>query len=84
MFIAILLFIVLPSPKVHTMAVPNRGTSGTCDQAIAALETALEVCTLPFSMSMVYLIVALSLVSEYLYIQTCLPMYYKLASCGGE
>ena len=50
--------------KKHTskMAVPNRGTSGTCDQAIAALETALEVCTLPFSMSMVYLIVALSLV----------------------
>jgi hypothetical protein len=44
------------------MAVPNRGTSGACDQAVSALEAALEVCTLPFSMSMVYLIVALSLV----------------------
>jgi hypothetical protein len=42
------------------MAVPNRGT-GSCDQAVSALEAALEVCALP-SMSMVYLIVTLSVV----------------------
>ncbi len=84
MFIAILLFVALQSPKVHTMAVPNRGNSGTCDQAIAALETALEVCALPFSMSMVYLIVTLSLVPSTCTSRPCLPMSYKLASCGGE
>ncbi len=85
MFVAILLFIVLSSPKYYLkMAVPNRGTSGTCDQAVSALEAALEVCTLPFSMSMVYLIVALSLVPSTCTSRPCLPMSYKLASCGGE
>ncbi len=42
-------FTVYSSIKIqnHTMAVPNRGT-GSCDQAVSALEAALEVCALPF------------------------------------
>ncbi len=64
------------------MAVPNRGT-GSCDQAVSALEAALEVCALPFY---VYGVPnsCLKPCTEYLYIQPCLPMSYKLASCEGE
>ncbi len=73
MFIAILLFVALPKSKVLylTMAVPNRGTSGVCDQAVSALEAALEVCALPFY---VYDVPnsCLKICTEYLYIQTLL------------
>ncbi len=73
MFIAILLFVALQNPKYYLqkkMAVPNRGT-GSCDQAVSALEAALEVCALPFY---VYGVPnsCLKLCTEYLYIQTLL------------
>jgi hypothetical protein len=53
------------------MAVPNRGT-GSCDQAVSALEAALEVHALPFY---VYGVPnsCLKRCTEYLYIQTLHP-----------
>ncbi len=80
MFVATLLFIALQIP-ICTMAVPNRGTS-SCDQAVSALEAALEVCALPFY---VYVVPnsCLKHCTEYLYLQTLLT-YVSQAGLAGR